>query len=320
MRISVAMCAYNASRFLEEQLSSISGQSRLPDEVVICDDGSQDDTVAKLQAFARAASFPVRIEVNKSNLGITRNFEQAISLCQGEIIVLSDCDDIWKRERLQITEKAFEGHPSAGVVFANADIIGADSAPTGTRLWDHAHFGILQQFQLRHGQGTRALLRHNLVTGASMAFRASLREVALPIPEIWIHDGWIALIASLFTDLVAVKEPLIDYRKHPDQNVGFLEGGFVPDLARAKAAGFSQYLFRVQQYEVAYERLLPHAKTEKQKQILSCIAAKIRHLSARARMPQSKMARVPAVAREFIAMRYTLYSRGLISALRDLFV
>jgi len=319
MRISVAMGTYNGSRFLDEQLSSISRQSRLPDELIICDDCSRDDTLSRLQHFAEHSSFPVRIVVNQANLGPTRNFEQAISLCQGEIVALSDQDDIWKEHRLQKTEEVFARNPSAGLVFTDADIIGPDSVPVGARLWSFIHFGRLQQFQLRHKNAARALLRHNLVTGATMAFRATLRDVALPIPDIWVQDGWIALITSFFYDVVPIKEPLIQYRKHPEQKIGFTDG-LRAEAALAKTTPPSHFHDRVQQYEAAYARLLPHAKTEKQKSIIKCIAAKIRHLSTRAHMPGGKVARIPVVFRELATMRYTLYSRGIISAARDLFV
>ncbi len=311
------MCTYNGSRFLDEQLSSIERQERPPDEMVVCDDGSGDDTVAKLQEFASRSSFPVRIVVNENNLGTSRNFEKAISLCASDIIALSDFDDIWYGSRLQKTEEAFVRHPSAGVVFGDGDIIGPDSSLLGSGLWKSAHFGRLQRFQFRSHNATRALLRHNVVTGATMAFRSSLREMVLPLPDIWIHDGWIALIASFFSDIVALNQPLIRYRKHPDQKTGFLYG-LVPELARAGVTSHSHYYRQVQQYESAYERLLGHVKTEKQKKMMKWITAKIRHSSVRAHMPVHKVARIPFVLQEFATMRYTLYSRGLLSAWRDL--
>ena len=92
--LSVSMCTYNGARFLREQLESIASQIRLPDELVVCDDGSTDATLAILTEYAKAVRFPVRIQCNTSRLGPAKNFEQAISLCKGEIIVLSDQDDI----------------------------------------------------------------------------------------------------------------------------------------------------------------------------------------------------------------------------------
>src|ERR1700751_2230018 len=101
LTISVALCAYNSSRYGEEQLESIASQSRLPDEVVICDDDSVDDTPSILERFRKEAPFDVRIHRNETNLGVTRNFEKAIALCSGDIIALSDCDDVWRGDKLE---------------------------------------------------------------------------------------------------------------------------------------------------------------------------------------------------------------------------
>ena len=78
--ISVALCTYNGARFLEQQLASLEAQELRPDELVVCDDRSTDNTVQMLESFARTAPFPVRIHVNPVNLGSTRNFDRAMRL------------------------------------------------------------------------------------------------------------------------------------------------------------------------------------------------------------------------------------------------
>src|SRR5271168_1256902 len=95
MRVSVAMCTYNGAAYLEEQLESLALQSFPPEELVVCDDVSTDATPQILDDFARRAPFSVRIVKNSANVGYRRNFEQAIGLCQGEVIALSDQDDFW---------------------------------------------------------------------------------------------------------------------------------------------------------------------------------------------------------------------------------
>ena len=69
LSLSVALCTYNGSRFLSEQLQSIGSQSRLPDELVICDDRSSDNTVDIVEKFAMGVPFPVRLQGNPTNLG-----------------------------------------------------------------------------------------------------------------------------------------------------------------------------------------------------------------------------------------------------------
>src|SRR4051812_29809463 len=99
--VSVAMATYNGAEFIRDQLRSLALQKRLPDELVVSDDGSTDDTVDILEAFAETAPFPVRISVNRENLGFTRNFERAILGCGGDIIYICDQDDVWFPNKIQ---------------------------------------------------------------------------------------------------------------------------------------------------------------------------------------------------------------------------
>ncbi len=134
-----------APRCLEPQLASLLAQTRLPDELVACDDGSTDGTVSILEAFARRAPFPVRIERNDVRLRSTRNFEKAIGLCTGDLIATSDQDDVWLPEKLALCEAAIDRgraprpclhrrrgrgrRPSS----AGVPAVGDDSVPPGAR-------------------------------------------------------------------------------------------------------------------------------------------------------------------------------------------
>src|ERR1700760_4242642 len=99
--ISVAMCTYNGERYLREQLESIAEQSLLPIELVVCDDGSTDDSILILEEFRARAPFSVRIIRNEVKLGSTRNFDQAMTSTSGEFIALCDQDDRWKPRKLE---------------------------------------------------------------------------------------------------------------------------------------------------------------------------------------------------------------------------
>lgn len=318
LRISVAMCSYNSAAYLDEQLVSILKQSRLPDELVVCDDGSKDDTVAKLEAFARSASFPVRIFRNEANLGFTRNFEKAMSLCEGDVIALSDHDDIWEDFRLARTEDVFLRRPAVGLVFGDALVIDQNSALTGARLWDASKFSRLQRAWFRTGKATEALLNHNVVTGATMAMRADFRPMVFPIPRMWVHDGWIALVISFFAEIEAIEEPLIRYRQHPRQQVG-LPRGF---LHRVAGGGEQRSILEAQirQFEAVHARLSEQVQSGRQKKSLEKLRRKIEHFKRRAQRPDNRLFRLPMVVRELASLRYRFYSRGWKSAIWDLMV
>src|SRR3712207_5989304 len=102
MSLSVALCTYDGARYLPEQLESLARQRRLPDELVVCDDGSADDTVDVVRRFADRAPFAVRLSLNPQNLGFVKNFEQAIRLCRGDLIALADQDDVWHPQKLEL--------------------------------------------------------------------------------------------------------------------------------------------------------------------------------------------------------------------------
>ena len=225
MKTSIALCTYNGEKFLREQLDSIALQTLLPDELVACDDRSCDSTMEILQEFRERVSFPVHIHQNEENLGSTKNFEKAIRLCSGDIIALCDQDDVWKPEKLERLGEALHANPEAGYAFSDADLVDEHLKPLGCRLWDSIGFrGEIKKLFIQ-GEQLRCFIRKNVVTGASMIFRASVGRMAMPFPtkgDFWVHDGWIALISSTVGHLgVPVDEALISYRIHPNQQMGF---------------------------------------------------------------------------------------------------
>ena len=123
MRISIAMTTYNGSKYLKEQLDSFTKQTHLPDELVVTDDGSSDDTLEILENFAKKASFEVLIFRNNTNLGYAMNFGHAIGLCTGDLIFLSDQDDIWFPEKIETVSRFVEGWDSLRTNQVGADFV-----------------------------------------------------------------------------------------------------------------------------------------------------------------------------------------------------
>src|SRR5262245_44100178 len=201
LSFSVALCTYNGSRFLSEQLQSIHTQSRLPDELIICDDRSSDNTVDIIKSFALQTPFPVRLQINSNTLGSTKNFELAISRCHGDFISLCDQDDVWERDKLASLEKRFLEAPSVGAVFSDADVVDEQLNSLGYTLWARYGFTKKRRQRLVEGRAFQVLLEQNAVTGATLAFRSWLKEWVMPIPSCWMHDAWIAVVAAALCDL-----------------------------------------------------------------------------------------------------------------------
>src|SRR6476620_1984679 len=123
MKISVAMCTYNGGRFISEQLQSIIDQELPVDEIVICDDGSKDDTFAVIEKFQTTFPGLIKLHINEVNLRVNKNFEKAISLCKGDFIFLSDQDDVWRKDKTKKILEVFEANPQLEGVFSNGDLI-----------------------------------------------------------------------------------------------------------------------------------------------------------------------------------------------------
>jgi len=321
MTISVALCTYNGARYLPAQLASIAAETRLPDEVVVCDDGSQDETGAIIRAFAAAAPFPVRFTENPVNLGTAANFAQAIGLCRGEIIALSDQDDQWEPEKLARLEHVFQTRPEIGLAFSDARLMGADGAAGSQTLFGQTLFGAFELGEaemgfLRSETAFSRLLRRNVVTGAALAFRGRFVPLVLPIPfeRPLLHDAWIALLISAFAPLEVIQEPLISYRLHPHQQTHV-------NAPTEKIRSADHYNGQLRQLQALARRISaggPEFGRTQSEAAQTVLRGRIRHLEARVGLPALRGLRLPVIFNELATGRYHQYSGGFRSALRDL--
>jgi len=326
MKISIAMCTYNGAEFLPAQLQSIIAQSRPADEIVICDDSSTDNTRNLLEKFAAESSIPVTLHFNDQNLGSVKNFERAITLCTGDVIALSDQDDVWRSDKLRLFETVLNNSPSAGIVFSDAAIIDEQLNPLHRRMWDEVGFDAHKRKLVKTGRALEVLVTGWTVTGATMAFRSRFVKLSLPIPDgiAMIHDGWIALTIAAVADVVAIDEPLIQYRQHAQQQIGApARKEAAPELHGLQAIetafrrrNSSAELHKI--LETLEARLLGQASEFDTRKALSFVSDYARHLNVRANLPQRRLNRVPRILRELLSLRYHEYANGFKSAAKDL--
>lgn len=317
MRISVALCTFNGAGFIGEQIASIASQTRVPDEVVICDDVSTDESVRIVSAFSRSCPFPLRIYRNPINLGSCRNFEQAIRLCAGELVVLSDQDDIWYPGKLESIEAAFVEFPDLGVLFSDANLIDERGVSLRRTLWESVGFTKRVRDAVKGGKGFDALLLGNFVTGATLAFRSDWNNLLFPIPPGWVHDHWIALLLSAVSRIDFVDEPLINYRIHPSQERGVRERNLYDLWQRFENLQGGSYCDAALLREELADHLRRFDPERFARQIAKCDAMTI-HLKRRAALPPSRLSRIPMIMREILNRNYFLHAFGLKSVLRDI--
>jgi len=220
LMISVAMTTYNAEKYLSNQLDSILAQTRQIDELVICDDASNDATVSILNKYFLKSPFIVKIIINEKNIGYVQNFERTMNLCSGNIIVMCDHDDIWMPDKILTLEKLFIDNPDCGMAFTDAVLVDEFGVPFQSSLWRSFFFTKKLQKQIKKGRGGDIILVRNFVTGATAAVAKSFFKEALPFPVTCPHDRWLATIAAIKNRLYFSNKPTIMYRKHSGQQIG----------------------------------------------------------------------------------------------------
>ena len=317
------MCTYNGAHYLSEQLASVVAQTRQPDELIICDDASVDETLTHVQDFTRNAPFQVSVVKNPKRLGSTKNFEHAIELCRGDVIFLCDQDDIWVETKLAVMEQQFVQKPDMALLFTDADLIDENGKPLGGTMWKALRFDEANKRKIRSDSAYELLDRREVVTGATMAFRSKFKDLVLPIPEDipLIHDGWIATMISHAGKLDFIEKSLIKYRQHSSQQLGapseVTDAGWeISKLAQLaqRPMEFGEELKKaeaIQQRMSAMRERYQFVGKENVDHLLI-------HFRTRQAIANAKLTNAPSIMRELFAGRYHRYSRGFSSAVKDI--
>ena len=295
-RISVALCTFDGADFLEEQLASIAAQTIPVDEIVVADDGSTDGTLALLAAAA--VRIPgLRVLPPTTHLGVTKNFERAVEATTGDVILLSDQDDRWHRDRVAAAIAVFDADPTVLLVHSDARLIDAHGQPLAGSLLDRLRIDAATRTELEHGRALAPLLQRNVVTGATVAFRRELLARALPLPDTWLHDEWLAVMAAVDRSTRLVPEELIDYRLHGANEVGATRVTLAVRMSRLTAPRRERNARLLARARALAERLSPGPAADEAE-------AKVAHEEARSAYPAIRIARLGAVLREARTGRY----------------
>ena len=225
--IAVALCTHNGARFVEEQLRSILDQTRPPQQIVISDDASTDDTMSIATALLarheeNSGHPPLEVIIlrNPDALGVALNFEAAMLATSADLVALSDQDDIWRPDRLARAAREFESRPDLDLVFSNARLVDASGASINRALFEVLEITDADKQLFHEGAGFSLFIKRNFATGATVMFRRRLLDRALPFPSNWLHDEWLGVIAAATGQVDVIDEPLIDYRQHGSNVIG----------------------------------------------------------------------------------------------------
>lgn len=237
-KISVCMAAYNGERFIAAQLRSILCQLGDHDEVIIVDDASQDATCARISELQDPRIVLVAQEANR---GLLATFGAALSRATGEIIFLSDQDDLWKPQKVETVLNAFAQIPDLMLIATDASLIDDKGNPIGNSYY-------AQRGKFRAGLWPNLLICKFL--GCTMAFRSGLAQLALPFPRATQvhHDVWLGCVNALTGGRVLyLPEPLVEYRRHSANFTG-----------RFRFTTLRRYRMRTQLYAALLRYSLEH--------------------------------------------------------------
>ena len=177
LRLSIVLCTYNGAAYLQPQLDSLLAQTRLPDEIVIGDDGSTDASVDMLQAFAaraRDAGIEVQLLHHGENIGYVDNFSAGLRAAKGDVLFLCDQDDVWWADKLARMAERFEQDPALLLLHGDARLVDAEGHSLDCSLFEALQMTAQEREAIHGGRAFDVVLRRSFVTGATAALRRRL--------------------------------------------------------------------------------------------------------------------------------------------------
>ncbi|MDY7526678.1 MULTISPECIES: glycosyltransferase family 2 protein [unclassified Cryobacterium] len=323
--VSVAMCTFNGAAYVTEQLRSILGQTRPPAQIVVSDDASSDGTpelvesvVAEWRARNPLGAIEVRVIRNASGLGVTGNFEQALAACSGDILALSDQDDIWHPRRLELMTAEFTRRPELVLLHTDARLVDGDGHPLGMTLLQTLGVTDVAKALEHDGRALELLVQRNIVTGATMMVRRELLERARPFPAAWVHDEWLAMVAVLTGTMDLLDEQLVDYRQHDANQIGVTNLDTAGRLGRLRAPRTERNRRLLARARALAERAPSLLGPTAEPSVLYLLEDKLAHEVVRSSLPAAYAARILPVVREWRTGRYARFGLGAQDVLRDL--
>ena len=206
--ISIALACYNGENYIHDQIQSILNQTISNLELIICDDKSSDDTVKVIQNIDDNR---IKLFQNEKQLGVVKNFEKAISLCNGDYIALSDQDDIWVAEKLEKQKIKYlierQKYPKGPIILYH-DLIMVDK---DLKIIEESFWKLykIRNFNLKQN------LFQNHITGCTTFFDKKTAQYFTPfISTDILHDHIMSIITNCYGKNIEMNESLIKFRRH----------------------------------------------------------------------------------------------------------
>lgn len=234
--ISVVVAAWNGSSYIEEQLDSIAQQTRSVDEIVIRDDASTDNTVEVVKRWMQKhPRINVRLIEGSENKGYKENFKILLSQAKGDWIFLSDQDDRWHPDKVQVMMDIAESQPELSALASSFTFMNAQGMTYTIPLEEGKANNNLVLWPVEKDSITRIpmkkFMEHNYFQGCSMVLsRDVVQEYLEKYTDVLAHDWVLAIMAASRNGMYFYNHSLFDYRIHDHNTTGIPQAGGRPSV------------------------------------------------------------------------------------------
>lgn len=216
-KVDILLATYNGEKYLIEQLDSILAQTHTNFRLIISDDCSTDGTRKILEEY-KAKDNRIELFFQAKNLGVIKNFEYLLKKVESKYYMLSDQDDIWKKDKI---EKSLDKliNSESDLVYSDLEVVDESLNVTYKSYWKLK--GIYSK--IKKYNNFNALYLNNFITGCTLISKKEYIKDILPLPatsKFVLHDYWIALVVSQEGKISYIEEPLIKYRQHKNNKIG----------------------------------------------------------------------------------------------------
>lgn len=310
------MATFNGEPFIAEQLASIINQSIPPNEIIICDDSRNEFTFNAIAPFMTIHPDLIKYHYNDKQLGVSKNFEKAISLTTGDIILLSDQDDVWKLNKIEKLIALLNSTPHCNGTFCNSELVDRNLISLNVTHWSLRGFRGNKGSLCSSDNMLDFFLKRVPAAGHNMVFNAKLKNILLPFPDlIECHDTWIGLIIATISRWSFIDDTLTKFRQHSD-NVS--EIGRHSKLKEAIASIKNDtFTWHLSLYNELIERL-SQSDYHIEAKVTNLLTDRRNHSAARDKMNCNILKRLPHILAEIKNKRYFKYGRGWKSVIQDL--
>ena len=217
MKIDVLMATYNGEKYIKDQLDSILNQSYKNFRLLISDDGSTDSTVKILNEYSSKDN-RIKLFIQKENLGVIKNFEFLMNQVENEYFMFSDQDDIWDEQKIEKSLNKIK-ETNSDLVYCNLEVVDENMQTLSESYWKLKGF----EHKVEKYNNFESLYLNNYITGSTMLVKKEMLNKILPLihdSKYILHDYWIALVVSKNGKISYIKEQLVKYRQHKNNEVG----------------------------------------------------------------------------------------------------